>query len=65
MPGLDDIEQFADKHDDQVDQGLEKAGDAAGDKLGHGDQIDKGVDWAQQRTGDDSGQGSDEQGQQN
>ena len=51
MPGLDDIEKFADEHDDKVDQGLEKAGDAASGKFGHGDEIDKGVDWAQQHTG--------------
>jgi MT0933-like antitoxin protein len=51
MPGLDDIKQFADDHDEQLDQGLEKAGDAAGTKVGHEDQIDKGVDWAQQHTG--------------
>ncbi len=51
MPGLDDIKKFADDHDEQVDKGLEKAGDAAGTKVGHDDQIDKGVDWAQRRTG--------------
>lgn len=51
MPGLDDIKKFADDHDQQVDQGLEKAGEAAGNKFGHDDQIDKGVDWAQQHTG--------------
>ena len=43
MPGLDDIKNFADEHDDKVDQGLEKAGEAAGEKFGHSDQIDKGV----------------------
>jgi hypothetical protein len=51
MPGLDDIKKFADEHDEQVDEGLEKAGDAAGTKFGHGEQIDKGVDWAQEHTG--------------
>lgn len=51
MPGLDDLKRFADDHDDQVDQGLDKAGDAAGAKFGHDDQIDKGADWAQQHTG--------------
>jgi hypothetical protein len=64
MPGLDDLKKFADDHDKQVDQGLEKAGDAAGAKLGHDDQIDKGVDWAQQRTGDGDGQPDDGQDQQ-
>ena len=51
MPGLDDIKKFADEHDEQIDEGLEKAGDAAGAKFGHSEQIDKGVDWAQEHTG--------------
>jgi hypothetical protein len=53
MPGLDDLKNMADEHDDQVDKGLEKAGDTAGEKFGHEEQIDKGVDAAQQRTGND------------
>jgi MT0933-like antitoxin protein len=53
MPGLDDIKKMADDHDDQVDTGLAKAGDAAGDKLGHEKQIDKAADKAQERTGSD------------
>jgi hypothetical protein len=57
MPGMDDMKKMADEHDDQVDQGLEKAGDAAGDRFGHEEQIDKGVDKAQDRTGD-SGSGN-------
>jgi hypothetical protein len=52
MPDFDDIKKLADSHDSQVDEGLQKAGDEAGDKLGHEDQIDKGVDFAQQHTGD-------------
>ena len=51
VPGLDDIKKFADDHDEQVDQVLEKVGDAAAAKFGHEDQIDKGIDWAQQRAG--------------
>lgn len=51
MPGFDDIKRLVDEHDEQIDQGLEKAGDAAAAKFGHGDQIDQGVDWAQQHTG--------------
>ena len=51
MPDLGDVEKLADEHDKQVDEGLEKAGDAAQDKVGHGDEIDKGVDFAQQHTG--------------
>ncbi|WP_434743857.1 antitoxin [Micromonospora sp. SH-82] len=44
----------ADKHDKQVDQGLEKAGDLADKRTGgkYDEQIDKGVDQAQRRTGD-------------
>lgn len=51
MPDFDDIKKLADSHDSQIDQGLQKAGDEAGDKLGHEEQIDKGVDLAQQHTG--------------
>jgi hypothetical protein len=48
MPGLDDLKQAAADHDDQVDAGLDKAGDAAKDKVeGHDDQIDAAVDKAQ------------------
>jgi hypothetical protein len=49
----DKARDFADDHDKQVDEGLEKAGDFADQHTGgkHGDQIDKGVDAAQQRTG--------------
>jgi len=50
---MDKAKDFGDKHDEQVDQGLEKAGDQIDQRTGgtHGDQIDKGVDQAQQRTG--------------
>jgi hypothetical protein len=51
---MDKAKEFADDHDEQVDQGLEKAGDFADDKTGgkYGEQIDRGVDAAQERTGD-------------
>jgi hypothetical protein len=43
---------FADEHDEQVDQGLDKAGEfAKGRFAGHDEQIDQGVDKAQQFTG--------------
>ncbi|MGA3488901.1 antitoxin [Micromonosporaceae bacterium DT55] len=44
---------LVDKHDKQVDQGIEKAGDQADRRTQnkYGSQIDKGVDMAQQRTG--------------
>lgn len=51
---LDKAKEFADKHDEQVDQALEKGGDFADQKTGgkYDDKIDKGVDAAQQRTGE-------------
>ncbi|GAB3067184.1 antitoxin [Micromonospora schwarzwaldensis] len=51
---MDKAQDFADKHDKQVDQGIEKAGDMADKRSGgkYDQQIDKGVDMAQQRTGD-------------
>ena len=53
MSFMDKAKDFADDHDKQVDQGLEKAGDQVDDRTGnkHSSQIDKGVDQAQQRTG--------------
>ncbi|MFI6130199.1 antitoxin [Micromonospora sp. NPDC051141] len=51
---MDKAQDFADKHDKQVDQGIEKAGDMADKRTGgkYDQQIDKGVDMAQQRTGE-------------
>ncbi|GAA2499921.1 hypothetical protein GCM10010435_04350 [Winogradskya consettensis] len=53
MGFLDKAKDLADKHDEQVDQGLEKAGDQVDQRTGdkYSDQIDKGVDQAQARTG--------------
>ncbi|WP_433305664.1 antitoxin [Actinoplanes sp. CA-030573] len=53
MGFVDEAKDFADKHDKQVDEGLEKAGDQVDDRTGnkYSSQIDKGVDQAQQRTG--------------
>ncbi|MFC4148777.1 antitoxin [Micromonospora mangrovi] len=50
---MDKAKDFADDHDKQVDQGLDKAGDMADQRTGgkYDKQIDKGVDMAQQRTG--------------
>lgn len=62
MPDMDDLKKLADEHDKQIDEGLEKAGDAAGTKFGHDEQIDKGVDWAQQHTGSGD-EANDAQGQ--
>jgi hypothetical protein len=54
MGFLDKAKDFADKHDEQVDQGIEKAGDQIDQRTGnkYDSQIDKGVDMAQERTGD-------------
>ena len=55
MPGLDDLKNAAEQHDDQVDEGLDKAGDAAKSKVeGHDDQIDKAVDKGRSMTGGDN-----------
>lgn len=63
MPGIrramsdftDKAKDFADEHDDKVDQGLQQAGDKVDDRTGgkYADKIEKGVDDAQRRTGDD------------
>jgi hypothetical protein len=54
MSFLDKAKEFADKHDKQVDQILEKVGDEVDKRTGHKytTHIDKGVDEAQQRTGE-------------
>jgi hypothetical protein len=45
--------EFADQHDEQVDRGLDMAGDQADKRLaGHESQVDGLVDKAQQYTGD-------------
>ena len=51
---LKKAKDFADKHDEQVDQGLEKLGDLIDDRTGHkhSDKIDRAVDEAQKRTGE-------------
>ncbi|GAA4549501.1 hypothetical protein GCM10023175_37750 [Pseudonocardia xishanensis] len=52
MGFLDKAKDLISQHDDKVDQGLDKAGEAAKQKFaGHEEHIDKGVDFAQQRTG--------------
>jgi hypothetical protein len=45
--GLDDLtskaEDLIQGHEDQVEDGVEKAGEIAKDKIGHDDQVDAGV----------------------
>ncbi|XVU24622.1 antitoxin [Actinoplanes sp. CA-054009] len=54
MSFMDKAKDFLDKHDEQVDQALEKIGDEVDKRTGHkySSHIDKGVDEAQKRTGD-------------
>ncbi len=54
MSFLDKAKDLAGKHDEQVDQGLEKAGDQIDQRTGdkYSSHIDKGVDQAQQRIGE-------------
>jgi len=53
MDFADKAKDFADRHDEQIDEGIEKAGNQVDDRTGnrHSTQIDKGVDQAQERTG--------------
>jgi len=54
MSFLDKAKDFVAKHDDKVDEALEKVGDAVDKRTDHKytSQIDKGVDEAQKRTGE-------------
>jgi hypothetical protein len=53
MGFLDKAKEFADKHDEQVDQALEKAGEQIDQRTGgkYAEHVNKGVDEAQKRTG--------------
>jgi MT0933-like antitoxin protein len=46
---MDEAKKFAGEHSDQVDEGLQKAGDVVDEKTGNrfGDQIDKGEQAAE------------------
>lgn len=53
MGFMDKAKDLLGKHDDKVDQALDKAGDQAKSRFaGHDQHIDKAVDTAQQRTGE-------------
>jgi len=43
---------FVDEHEEQVDKGIDKAGDEAGRRFGHEEQIDKASEKLQGMTGD-------------
>ena len=51
---LDEAKKLIGKHDKQVDQAIEKAGDMVDDKTGdkYADQVDKAQDLAEEKTGD-------------
>jgi hypothetical protein len=52
MGFMDKAKDMLGRHDDKVDQGLDKAGEAAkGRFAGHEDHIDQGVDHLQRTTG--------------
>ncbi|MCO1654697.1 antitoxin [Pseudonocardia humida] len=52
MDFINKAKDFIDKHDEQVDQALDKAGDFAKTRFaGHDQQIDQAVDKAQEFTG--------------
>lgn len=51
MVDFDDVKKFADEHDKQVDEGMQKAGDEASQRFGHEQQVDKLVNEGQERTG--------------
>jgi hypothetical protein len=52
MGFLDKAKDLLNQHDDKVDQGLDRAGEAAKARFaGHDAQIDSAVDRAQQATG--------------
>lgn len=53
MGFMDKAKDLLNQHDDKVDQGLDKAGEAAkGRFAGHEGHIDQGVDQLQRMTGD-------------
>ncbi len=52
MGFLDKAKELLGKHDDKVDQGLNKAGDAAKKKFaGHEQHVDTATKFARERTG--------------
>jgi hypothetical protein len=54
MGFLDKAKDLLGKHDDKVDDAIEKAGDVVDEKTGdkYADQVDKGQDFLQDKTGE-------------
>ena len=65
--GFDDLKNkakdFAGQHPDQVNQGIDKAGEFADEKTGnkHSDQIHQGADKLKQAVGGNQQQGDEQQ----
>jgi hypothetical protein len=53
----DKAKDFVDEHEEQVDRGIDKAADAAGERFGHEEQIDKLSERLQGMTGDGESSG--------
>lgn len=53
MSFIDRVKDLADRHDDKIDQALEKVGDEVDKRTGHKHtgMIDKAVDVAQEKKG--------------
>ncbi|SHK57448.1 MT0933-like antitoxin protein [Pseudonocardia thermophila] len=49
---LDKAKALLGQHDDKVDQGIDKLGDAAGRRFGHEEQIDQGAEHLKRMTGE-------------
>jgi len=53
MSFLDKAKDLLGKHDDKVDQGIEKVGDLVDEKLpGQSDKVDQAQDFLQEKTGE-------------
>lgn len=51
---MDQAREYVEKQDEQVDQGMEKAGDMLNERTGgrYKKQVDRGVDMMKSRTGE-------------
>jgi hypothetical protein len=58
----DKAEGLVKEHGDQIEAGVEKAGEFVKQKFGHGDQVDSVVNKIQDMIPDKPGQEGDEQG---
>ncbi len=51
---MDQAREYVEKQDEQVDQGIEKAGDMVNERTGgrYKEHVDRGVEMMQSRTGE-------------